>query len=165
MKMRRKHITDRKISKMLDGELSQAEGEAILGHIEQCQGCREKLLCWEHTERYLRHEEREIAPPSFLEQKILACVHREASGPAAGAAAAGRVRHCLFSLKFRFATAGLVAAGIFLGTLMGAKLTTLLISEKEDIDIAAVLSSQDVSSPSITDLGIDFINGNGGESS
>lgn len=163
--MRIKHLRDRKISRLLDGEVSPAEREDILGHIDQCQRCREKLLEWEHIEQYLRHNEREIAPPSFLEQKILARVRREGANAAVRNASGGTMRPYLFGLKFRFATAGIVALGIFLGTLMGAKLTTLMVSEKEDIDIIAVLSSQDAASPSITELGLDFINGNGGESS
>lgn len=163
--MRIKHLRDRKISSLLDGEVSQAEREDILGHIDQCQRCREKLLRWEHIEQYLRHEERKIAPPSFFEQKVLAHVHREVTTAAAGTVAGSNMWPYLFGLKFRFATAMLVALGIFLGTLMGTKLTALLVNEKEDIDIIAVLSSQDASSPSITELGLDFINGNGGESS
>jgi len=168
--MRINHLRDRKISSLLDGEVSQAEREDILGHIDQCQRCREKLLRWEHIEQYLRHNKREIAPPSFFEQKILAHVHREVTTAAASTVApstamGSTMRPYLFGLKFRFATAGLVALGIFLGTLMGAKLTALLVSEKEEIDIIAVLSSQDASSPSITELGLDFINGNGGETS
>ncbi len=163
--MRRKHVTDRKISSLLDGEVSQAEREDILGHIDQCQRCREKLLRWEHIEQYLRHEDRAIAPTSFFEQKILAHVHREVTTAAAGTAAGSNMWPYLFGLKFRLATAVLVAVGIFLGTLMGTRLTALLASEKEDIDIIAVLSSQEASSHSITELGLDFSNGNGGESS
>ena len=183
--MRRKHVTDRKISSLLDGELSQAEHEAISRHIDQCQRCREKAVRWQRIDQYLMHHEREIAPPSFFEQKILAHVRREVTAAAdntvdntvAGSVAKGsNMRpYYLFGLNFRvegaapsalvFATAVLVAVGIFLGTLMGTKLTAFLASEKDDIDIMAVLSSQDTSSPSITELGLDFINGNGGESS
>jgi anti-sigma factor RsiW len=187
--MRRKHVTDRKISSLLDGELSQAEREAISRHIDHCQRCREKAVRWQRIDQYLMHHEREIAPPSFFEQKILSHVHREVTAAAdntvdntmdntvAGSVAKGsNMRpYYLFGLNFCvegaapsalvFATAVLVAVGIFLGTLMGTKLTAFLASEKDDIDIMAVLSSQDTSSPSITELGLDFVNGNGGESS
>jgi anti-sigma factor RsiW len=163
--MRTQHVTDRKISRLLDGELSSAEHEAVCLHLDQCQVCREKVVHWQRIDQYLRHDERKIASPSFFEQKILAHVHREVATAAGYMATGGNRRPYLYGLKFRFATAGLVALGIFLGTVMGTKLTAFLAREKEDIDIIAVLSSQDISSPSIIELGLDFINGNGGESS
>ena len=113
--MRAKHVTDRKISALLDRELSQAESEAVLGHIDQCPGCREKLLYWQHIEQFLghyeRHHEWDIAPPSFLEQKILARIHQEAAD---AAAMRSHRQPGLFGLKSRLVTAGLAALGIFL---------------------------------------------------
>ncbi len=151
--MRIKHVTDRKISALLDRELSPTESEAICGHIDQCQRCREKLLGWQRIEQYLRHHEREIAPPTFFEQKILAQVHREANT----VAMRSNRQPWLLGLKSHFATAGLVALGIFLGTIMGAKLTAFLASERENVDLIAVLSAQDASFSSVTGVGLDFI--------
>ncbi|MEW5801150.1 MAG: hypothetical protein AB1847_03500 [bacterium] len=147
--MRTKHIRDRKISALIDGELSIEESEALFGHITKCQRCKGKLLQWQRTEHYLKHGEREIVPPAFFEQKILSHVRQDAASGAKDAH-----QPSIFGLAFRFATAVLIALGIFLGTVMGAQLTAIWINEKEGVDLIAVLSSQDGASPAISEVGL-----------
>ena len=151
--MKEKHVGDHKISVWLDGELSPQESEAVSQHLGQCRECQSRLLDWQRIDHYLRSTGKEISTPPFLEQKILAHVKRKS------AVTADRSRSWLspLGLRFRIATVGLAGLGIMLGIFMGVHLTPLLTKEREQIDIIAVLSSQDTHSPSITTIALDFI--------
>ncbi|MEW6378372.1 MAG: zf-HC2 domain-containing protein [bacterium] len=148
----KRHVRDQKISALIDGELSPEEREAIIRHIDQCQRCRGKLLKWQQVDHCLVHSERTISPPALLEHKILAHVQRQESSSAADSAP-----FCKHGLNLRFAAACLVALGIFLGTLMGTKLTACLVREQEGIDLMAVLSPQEIYSPSLAEMNLESI--------
>lgn len=149
----RRHVRDQKISALIDGELPPKEREAIFRHIDQCQRCRGKLLHWQQVDLCLMHSERPVSPPALLERKILAHVQRRQEASRAAQSAPARTR----GFHLRFAAACLVALGIFLGMLMGTKLTGFLVREQEGIDLMAVLSPQEIYSPSLAEMNFDNI--------
>ncbi|MCL6584275.1 MAG: zf-HC2 domain-containing protein [bacterium] len=160
----RKHVKERKISALIDGELSPKEQEAIFRHIDQCQRCKDKLQQWRQVDYCLvRHYERPVPvmAPALLEQKIMAQIRRhqetkEAADCALSSSLSRSWRPYCLSLQVAAATC-LVTLGIVLGTLMGAKLTLCLVRKQEQIDLLAVLSPEEIYSTSFAEMSLEMI--------
>lgn len=149
--MKKNHVKVQKISTFIDGELLPAEREKISQHLVYCRKCQKIFYNLRRIVHSLRQGEKEIRPPAFLDQKILANV-RSKMEEQTNTFFWGR----LVKPGFRFMTAGLLALGIFLGASMGTKLTPLLLGEREETDITSFLSFEENTS-SVADIALDFI--------